>query len=108
MDPYEGFREFVRGRQQALMRTAYLLTDDGPQAEDLLQAVPMRTREAVASRFLIRRRRPRHGQPERRGSAGGARTIGTAAAGFSRREATNGPGQGPAAERSQARPCPSP
>ncbi|MER6950038.1 SigE family RNA polymerase sigma factor [Nonomuraea sp. NPDC000554] len=43
MDPYEGFREFVRGRQQALMRTAYLLTGDAPQAEDLLQTVLMRT-----------------------------------------------------------------
>ncbi|MGN9843482.1 SigE family RNA polymerase sigma factor [Nonomuraea sp. H19] len=43
MDPYEGFREFVRGRQRALMRTAYLLTGDAPQAEDLLQTVLMRT-----------------------------------------------------------------
>ncbi|MEV4106525.1 SigE family RNA polymerase sigma factor [Nonomuraea sp. NPDC049695] len=43
MDPYEGFREFVRGRQHALMRTAYLLTGDAPQAEDLLQTVLMRT-----------------------------------------------------------------
>ncbi|MGW0806507.1 SigE family RNA polymerase sigma factor [Nonomuraea sp. NPDC002799] len=43
MDPYEGFLEFVRERQQALMRTAYLLTGDAPQAEDLLQTVFMRT-----------------------------------------------------------------
>ncbi|MEV4019037.1 SigE family RNA polymerase sigma factor [Nonomuraea angiospora] len=43
MDPYEGFREFVRGRQHVLMRTAYLLTGDAPQAEDLLQTVLMRT-----------------------------------------------------------------
>ncbi|MET7331598.1 SigE family RNA polymerase sigma factor [Nonomuraea sp. NPDC005650] len=43
MDPYEGFKEFVRGRQHALMRTAYLLTGDAPQAEDLLQTVLMRT-----------------------------------------------------------------
>ncbi|MGW3346565.1 SigE family RNA polymerase sigma factor [Nonomuraea rubra] len=42
MDPYEGFREFVRGRQRSLMRTAYLLTGDAPQAEDLLQTVLMR------------------------------------------------------------------
>ncbi|MEV1249371.1 SigE family RNA polymerase sigma factor [Nonomuraea sp. NPDC050022] len=43
MDPYEGFREFVRLRQPALMRTAYLLTGNSPQAEDLLQTVLMRT-----------------------------------------------------------------
>ncbi|WP_043623837.1 SigE family RNA polymerase sigma factor [Nonomuraea candida] len=43
MDPYEGFREFVRARQRSLMRTAYLLTGDAPQAEDLLQTVLMRT-----------------------------------------------------------------
>ncbi|MEO3793505.1 SigE family RNA polymerase sigma factor [Nonomuraea sp. B10E15] len=43
MDRYESFLEFVRARQQALMRTAYLLTGDAPQAEDLLQTVLMRT-----------------------------------------------------------------
>ncbi|MBB6351235.1 SigE family RNA polymerase sigma factor [Nonomuraea muscovyensis] len=43
MDRYEGFREFVHGRQQALMRSAYLLTGDASQAEDLLQTVLMRT-----------------------------------------------------------------
>ncbi|GAA1661105.1 hypothetical protein GCM10009733_068570 [Nonomuraea maheshkhaliensis] len=43
MDPYEGFREFVRGHPRSLMRTAYLLTGDAPHAEDLLQAVLMRT-----------------------------------------------------------------
>ncbi|MFE3453721.1 SigE family RNA polymerase sigma factor [Nonomuraea sp. NPDC059194] len=39
MDRYEGFREFVDARQQSLMRTAYLLTGDAHQAEDLLQTV---------------------------------------------------------------------
>ncbi|MEV3987085.1 MULTISPECIES: SigE family RNA polymerase sigma factor [unclassified Nonomuraea] len=39
MDKYEGFREFVSARQQALMRTAYLLTGDAHRAEDLLQTV---------------------------------------------------------------------
>ena len=39
MDRYEGFHEFVRVRQQSLMRTAYLLTGDTHLAEDLLQTV---------------------------------------------------------------------
>jgi RNA polymerase sigma-70 factor (sigma-E family) len=39
MDRYEGFHEFVRARQQSLMRTAYLLTGDPHLAEDLLQTV---------------------------------------------------------------------
>ncbi|MFG1683420.1 SigE family RNA polymerase sigma factor [Nonomuraea sp. NPDC049269] len=39
MDRYEGFHEFVRARQQSLMRTAYLLTGDTHLAEDLLQTV---------------------------------------------------------------------
>ncbi|MFI6326118.1 SigE family RNA polymerase sigma factor [Nonomuraea sp. NPDC050556] len=33
------FVEFVRSRQQSLMRSAYLLTGDAHQAEDLLQTV---------------------------------------------------------------------
>jgi RNA polymerase sigma-70 factor (sigma-E family) len=33
------FEEFVRGRSQALLRTAYLLTGDWGHAEDLLQVV---------------------------------------------------------------------
>ncbi|MEV4172592.1 sigma factor [Nonomuraea sp. NPDC049709] len=39
MDRHDGFREFVPARQQALMRTAYLLTGDAHLAEDLLQSV---------------------------------------------------------------------
>ncbi|GII60948.1 RNA polymerase sigma factor [Sphaerisporangium krabiense] len=39
MDHYEGFHEFVRTRQQSLMRTAYLLTGNPHLAEDLLQTV---------------------------------------------------------------------
>ncbi|MEU6721232.1 SigE family RNA polymerase sigma factor [Nonomuraea sp. NPDC046802] len=39
MDRNDSFREFVAGHQQALMRTAYLLTGDPHQAEDLLQSV---------------------------------------------------------------------
>ncbi|MEU7749823.1 MULTISPECIES: SigE family RNA polymerase sigma factor [unclassified Nonomuraea] len=39
MDRFEGFQEFVRARQQSLMRTAYLLTGDTHLAEDLLQTV---------------------------------------------------------------------
>ncbi|GII80654.1 RNA polymerase sigma factor [Sphaerisporangium rufum] len=42
MDRYDGFREFVRVRQQSLMRTAYLLTGDAHLAEDLLQTVLIR------------------------------------------------------------------
>ncbi|GII80730.1 RNA polymerase sigma24 factor [Sphaerisporangium rufum] len=39
MDRYEGFREFVDARQQALMRSAFLLVGDAHLAEDLLQTV---------------------------------------------------------------------
>ncbi|TYB55036.1 SigE family RNA polymerase sigma factor [Nonomuraea sp. PA05] len=39
MDRNDSFREFVAGHQQALMRTAYLLTGDPHLAEDLLQSV---------------------------------------------------------------------
>ena len=38
MDRYEGFAEFVHARGRALARTAYLLTGDHQQAEDLLQS----------------------------------------------------------------------
>ncbi|MEV4833170.1 SigE family RNA polymerase sigma factor [Nonomuraea sp. NPDC049486] len=38
MDRNDSFREFVAAHQQALMRTAYLLTGDAHQAEDLLQS----------------------------------------------------------------------
>ncbi|MFF4197466.1 SigE family RNA polymerase sigma factor [Nonomuraea sp. NPDC001831] len=77
MDRYEGFHEFVRARQQSLMRTAYLLTGDPHLAEDLLQTVLTRVAshwgklakdgnpEAYARRALVnqtiswrRRRRP--------------------------------------------------
>ncbi|MFF3669754.1 SigE family RNA polymerase sigma factor [Microtetraspora malaysiensis] len=39
MDRHDDFREFVLARQQALMRTAYLLMGDAHLAEDLLQNV---------------------------------------------------------------------
>ncbi|MGP4105267.1 SigE family RNA polymerase sigma factor [Nonomuraea sp. KM90] len=39
MDRNDSFREFVAAHQHALMRTAYLLTGDAHQAEDLLQSV---------------------------------------------------------------------
>ncbi|GAA0968793.1 SigE family RNA polymerase sigma factor [Acrocarpospora macrocephala] len=42
MDRYEGFREFLRARQQSLMRSSYLLCGDPHQAEDLLQTVLIR------------------------------------------------------------------
>ncbi|MEV5887920.1 SigE family RNA polymerase sigma factor [Nonomuraea fuscirosea] len=77
MDRYEGFHEFVRARQQSLMRTAYLLTGDPHLAEDLLQTVLTRVAshwaklskggnpEAYARKALVnqtiswrRRRRP--------------------------------------------------
>lgn len=39
----EGFADFVAGRSSRLLRTAYLLTQDGGVAEDLLQtAIPAR------------------------------------------------------------------
>jgi len=38
LDRYEGFAEFVHARGRALARTAYLLTGDHQQAEDLLQS----------------------------------------------------------------------
>nr|WP_062334853.1 SigE family RNA polymerase sigma factor [Herbidospora sakaeratensis] len=39
MDRYEGFREFLRARQMALMRTSFLLCGDAHQAEEMLQSV---------------------------------------------------------------------
>jgi RNA polymerase sigma-70 factor (sigma-E family) len=38
-DPGTGFDEFVRARSAALLRSAYLLTTDRQEAEDLLQEV---------------------------------------------------------------------
>ncbi|WP_431918029.1 SigE family RNA polymerase sigma factor [Nonomuraea jabiensis] len=57
MDRYDGFREFVLARQQALMRSAYLLTGDVHLAEDLMQSVLLK----VANRWP---RLVRHGTPE--------------------------------------------
>jgi RNA polymerase sigma-70 factor (sigma-E family) len=42
-DSDDQFREFVRARWQALLRTAYLLTGDHGKAEDLLQTALVRT-----------------------------------------------------------------
>ncbi|MEV1001396.1 SigE family RNA polymerase sigma factor [Nonomuraea sp. NPDC050202] len=76
MDRHDGFREFVLARQQALMRTAYLLTGDAHLAEDLLQSVLIKvvgqwaklardgspeayTRKALVNQYISWRRRPR-------------------------------------------------
>ncbi|WP_219467391.1 sigma factor [Nonomuraea rhizosphaerae] len=76
MDRHDGFREFVLARQQALMRTAYLLTGDAHQAEDLLQSVLVNvvghwsrlakdgspeayTRKAMVNQYISWRRRAR-------------------------------------------------
>ncbi|GAA2211797.1 SigE family RNA polymerase sigma factor [Nonomuraea monospora] len=75
MDRHDGFREFVLARQQALMRTAYLLTGDAHLAEDLLQSVLVKiagqwgklsrdgnpeayTRKALVNQYISWRRRP--------------------------------------------------
>jgi RNA polymerase sigma-70 factor (sigma-E family) len=42
-DPYEGFREFFAARRHALSRTAFLLTGDYGEAEDLLQEALTKT-----------------------------------------------------------------
>jgi RNA polymerase sigma-70 factor (sigma-E family) len=42
-DPYEGFREFFAARRRALSRTAFLLTGDHGEAEDLLQEALTKT-----------------------------------------------------------------
>ncbi|NUW44350.1 SigE family RNA polymerase sigma factor [Nonomuraea rhodomycinica] len=88
MDRHDGFREFVLARQQALMRTAYLLTGDAHLAEDLLQSVLMKvvrqwhklskdgnpeayTRKALVNQYISWKRRPRpevpSGEPPERG-----------------------------------------
>ncbi|MFG1709627.1 SigE family RNA polymerase sigma factor [Nonomuraea sp. M3C6] len=76
MDRHDDFREFVLARQQALMRTAYLLTGDAHLAEDLLQSVLVKvagqwyklakdgnpeayTRRALVNQYISWRRRPR-------------------------------------------------
>jgi len=43
VDRYEGFREFVQDRGQALSRTAYLLCGDHGAAEDLVQSALAKT-----------------------------------------------------------------
>ncbi|MEU9887479.1 SigE family RNA polymerase sigma factor [Sphaerisporangium sp. NPDC051011] len=43
MDEPEGFREFVAGRTDRLMKVAFLLTGDHHLAEDLVQATLVRT-----------------------------------------------------------------
>ncbi|MFB4273761.1 MULTISPECIES: SigE family RNA polymerase sigma factor [unclassified Nonomuraea] len=80
MDRHDGFREFVLARQQALMRTAYLLTGDAHLAEDLLQSVLIKvvgqwgklsrggspeayTRKALVNQYISWRRRPRFELP---------------------------------------------
>ncbi|GAA3677591.1 SigE family RNA polymerase sigma factor [Nonomuraea antimicrobica] len=76
MHRHDDFREFVIARQQALMRTAYLLTGDAHLAEDLLQSVLVKvagqwskltgggnpeayTRKALVNQYISWRRRPR-------------------------------------------------
>ncbi|MEV0632310.1 SigE family RNA polymerase sigma factor [Nonomuraea wenchangensis] len=80
MDRHEGFREFVLARQQALMRTAYLLVGDRHLAEDLLQSTLTNvarhwhklaaggspeayTRRALVNQYISWRRRPRFEVP---------------------------------------------
>ncbi|MFF0309390.1 SigE family RNA polymerase sigma factor [Streptosporangium sp. NPDC004379] len=80
MDRYDGFREFVRARQQSLARSAYLLTGDAHLAEDLLQSVLAKvaghwpklrlngnpeayTRKALVNEYLSWRRRIRRDLP---------------------------------------------
>ncbi|MEU6712790.1 SigE family RNA polymerase sigma factor [Nonomuraea sp. NPDC046802] len=75
MDRHDGFREFVLARQQALMRTAYLLVGDAHLAEDLLQSVLTKvvgqwprlakggnpeayTRKALVNQYISWRRKP--------------------------------------------------
>jgi RNA polymerase sigma-70 factor (sigma-E family) len=76
LDRHDGFREFVLARQQALMRTAYLLTGDAHFAEDLLQSVLAKVvgqwgklskggnpeayiRKSLVNQYISWRRRPR-------------------------------------------------
>ncbi|MEV6151491.1 SigE family RNA polymerase sigma factor [Nonomuraea sp. NPDC052129] len=89
MDHHDGFREFVLARQQALMRTAYLLTGDPHLAEDLLQSVLINvvghwsklvkggnpeayTRKAMVNQYISWKRRLRpevpSGDPPERGA----------------------------------------
>ncbi len=61
-DQVEAFREYVAGRSTALLRTAYLLTGNRPDAEDLLQTALAKTwlawgriREPAAVDAYVRR-----------------------------------------------------
>ncbi|WP_433221447.1 SigE family RNA polymerase sigma factor [Microtetraspora malaysiensis] len=80
MDRHDDFREFVLARQQALMRTAYLLMGDAHLAEDLLQNVLTKvvghwsklsrdgnpeayTRKALVNEYISWRRRSRRELP---------------------------------------------
>ncbi|GAA0941413.1 SigE family RNA polymerase sigma factor [Nonomuraea longicatena] len=80
---HTGFRDFVLARQQALMRTAYLLTGDPHLAEDLLQTVLVKvagkwgrlakdgnpeayTRRALVNQYISWRRRHRPEVPSAR------------------------------------------
>ncbi|MBB4912982.1 SigE family RNA polymerase sigma factor [Streptosporangium saharense] len=80
MDRHDGFREFVLARQQALTRTAYLLTGDAHLAEDLLQSTLVNvakqwprlsvdgnpeayTRRALMNQYISWRRRLRREWP---------------------------------------------
>ncbi|GAA3470208.1 SigE family RNA polymerase sigma factor [Nonomuraea roseola] len=80
MDRYDGFREFVLARQQALTRSAYLLTGDAHLAEDLMQSVLLKvanhwprlvlrgtpeayTRKAMINQYISWQRRKRLESP---------------------------------------------
>ncbi|MFD1541718.1 SigE family RNA polymerase sigma factor [Nonomuraea guangzhouensis] len=96
MGRYDGFREFVLARQQALMRSAYLLTGDAHLAEDLMQSVLLKvanhwprlvrhgtpeayTRKALINQYISWQRRKRRESPNvdppERGHAHDAATI---------------------------------
>ncbi|GAA3648690.1 SigE family RNA polymerase sigma factor [Nonomuraea antimicrobica] len=80
MDRYDGFREFVLARQEALVRSAYLLTGDAHLAEDLMQSVLLKvaghwprlirqgtpeayTRKALINQYISWQRRKRRESP---------------------------------------------
>ncbi len=79
MEEPEGFREFVAARSAALVRSAWLLTGDDGEAEDLVQTALVKTwsrwsrvqrkdapeafvRRVMLSTFLTWRRRRWHGE----------------------------------------------
>ena len=72
------FAEFVQGRWPALYRTAYLLTGDRGEAEDLLQTALANTyvawsriRDRGATEAYVRRAHGQRGRPAAGGSVGG-------------------------------------